>query len=76
MATFVINNKGFLEYKASSGSSAAAESSTGDHDRVSKYTGTLDRDDYVPKKPVAAMSYGKRVRIARIYDSYEEFIGQ
>ena len=40
------------------------------------YTGELSRDDAVPKKPVAAMSYGQRVRIARLYDSYQEFIGK
>jgi len=30
----------------------------------------------VPKKPVAAMSFGGRVRIARLHQNYEEFIGQ
>jgi hypothetical protein len=43
---------------------------------VGTYTGVLDRNDVVPAKPVAAMSYGQRVRIARIFESHEEFIGQ
>ena len=34
----------------------------------------LDRDDPIPTKRVAAMSYGGRVRIARIWQSYEELI--
>jgi asparaginyl-tRNA synthetase len=36
----------------------------------------LSRNDPVPTKPVAAMSYGGRVRIARLHKSYEEFIGK
>ena len=30
----------------------------------------------MPQKPVAAMSYGQRIRVARIWQSYEELIGQ
>jgi len=30
----------------------------------------------IPKKVVATMGYGGRVRIARIHQSYEEFLGQ
>jgi len=43
---------------------------------LSTYTGELLRHDPVPKKPVAAMSFGGRVRIARLHDSHEEFLGQ
>jgi asparaginyl-tRNA synthetase len=43
---------------------------------VSKFTGTLSRDDFIPSKPVPAMSYGGRVRIARIFDDYETFVGK
>ena len=32
--------------------------------------------DEIPHKPVAAMSYGGRVRIGRLYSSFDEFIGQ
>ena len=42
--------------------------------KVEKYTGELSRDDDLVKKPVAAMSFGQRVRIARIFQSYEEFL--
>jgi hypothetical protein len=43
---------------------------------VEKYTGVLQRDDQVPKKPIASMSFGERVRIARLFLSYEEFVGK
>jgi hypothetical protein len=36
----------------------------------------LFRNDEIPKKPVAAMSFGERVRIARLFLSYEEFVGK
>ena len=39
-------------------------------------TENYSRDDHVPHKPVAAMSFGQRVRIARIWESYDELIGQ
>ena len=35
----------------------------------------LDRNDLVPSKTVAAMSYGQRVRIARIWQSHKELLG-
>jgi hypothetical protein len=35
----------------------------------------LNRDDAVPSKTVAAMSYGQRVRIARIWQSHKELLG-
>jgi len=43
---------------------------------VGEYTGVLSRDDVVPTKPVAAMSYGQRVRISRLWSGHEEFFGQ
>ena len=55
---------------------ALEESKGGDSHKVEKYSGTLDRDDYIPTKPVAAMSYGQRVRIARLYSGHEEFLDQ
>jgi asparaginyl-tRNA synthetase len=36
----------------------------------------LNRDDYVPQKPIASMSYGQRLRVARLYQSHEEILGQ
>ena len=39
-------------------------------------TENYNRDDHVPTKPTAAMSFGQRVRIARIWQSHEELIGQ
>lgn len=40
------------------------------------YTGVLNRNDAVPQKTVAAMGFGQRVRIARLWQSHEELIGQ
>ena len=54
----------------------AQQEAPGSREGVGKYTGELLRDDPVPKKPVAAMSFGGRVRIARLHDSHEEFLGQ
>ena len=34
----------------------------------------MNRNDPVPAKPVACMSFGGRVRIARLYQSYEELL--
>lgn len=51
-------------------------SSANESYKCEKYTGQLDRNDFVPKKPVPSMSYGGRVRIARLYQSYEEFVGK
>jgi hypothetical protein len=44
--------------------------------KVEEYSGALNRADEIPRKPVAAMAYGQRVRIARIYQGFEEFIGK
>jgi hypothetical protein len=43
---------------------------------VEAYTGTLSRADAIPRKPIASMSYGGRVRIARLHSSWEEFKDQ
>jgi hypothetical protein len=34
----------------------------------------LKRDDKVPKKPVAGLSFGERVRIASLHDSHEQYM--
>lgn len=60
--------------EAPSGQSTATTAA--DDFRVEKYTGKLDREDTVPRKPVASMGCGGRVRIARLFQNYEEFIGQ
>lgn len=44
--------------------------------KVEGYTGEMSRDDPVPFRPVATMSYGQRVRVARIYESHTEFLDQ
>ena len=54
---------------------APAGGQDGTH-KVNAYTGVLDRKDFVPKKPVAAMSFGQRVRISRLYDGWEVFEGK
>jgi len=36
----------------------------------------MNRNDVVPTKTIASMSCSQRVRIARLHQSYEEFIGQ
>lgn len=67
--TFLVDKQGFSYWSASgastkeSGSSNSASSPA----EIQPFTGELSRDDFVPQKPVAAMSYGGRVRIARIY---------
>jgi len=43
---------------------------------IGDYTGTLSRDDPVPARPIPAMSFGGRVRIARLWAEYESFIGK
>ena len=77
--SFTVNAQGFSVWSAS-GKTESFSPSTGvssaDANRVSVYTGTLNRDDYVPKKPVAAMSYGGRVRIAKLYDDFEGLLGK
>ena len=53
------------------GASTAASVSSGPQPITEK----LNRDDNIPVKPVAAMSYGGRVRITRLWQSHEELIG-
>mmetsp|Transcript_16462 Transcript_16462/g.27947 ORF Transcript_16462/g.27947 Transcript_16462/m.27947 type:complete len:263 (+) Transcript_16462:87-875(+) len=80
--SFSVNAKGFSQWTPSAAGSSSATSATQNesveegYSRVSKYTGVLSRDDYIPKKPVAAMSYGQRVRVAKLYDEHESFLGQ
>ena len=49
---FIINSKGFAVYKAggAGAQTASEEPSGGDsgYGKVSQYTGTLDRDDFIP----------------------------
>jgi len=78
---FTVNAKGFSVWSPNgqqpSGTSGSGSSSgPAGYDRVSQYTGTLSRDDYVPTKPVAAMSYGGRVRIAKLFDDHSVFMGK
>jgi hypothetical protein len=69
--TFTVDSKGFSVWSqngaATSSSTGGSSASIDQPDAVQKYTGTMSRDDNVPKKPVAAMSCGGRVRIARLY---------
>ena len=65
-------------YWSANGDTQASDSGaqTGDQFRGEIYTGVLDRQDFVPRKPVAAMAFGGRVRIARLYKDYEDLIGK
>ena len=66
--SFLVNKQGFSYWSASGASpEASSAASSADPAAVQPYTGELSRDDIVPQKPVAAMSYGGRVRIARLY---------
>lgn len=60
------------------GNAGAGAQSQGDgsiHWKVEQYTkGKMCRDDDVVTKPVAAMSFGMRVRVGRIFKSHEEFL--
>lgn len=67
--SFVIGKDNVTRWSAA-GSVAPTQASTTSGSNTFKcevYTGALDRDDEVPRKPVAAMSYGGRVRIARLH---------
>ena len=43
---------------------------------VEVFTGSLNREDPVPTKPIAAMSFGQRVRIARLFLDHKDFLGK
>ena len=74
---FGVDSKGFSQFAAgSSAQSTSGSAGSGPVSAIQPYTGELNRDDHVPQKPVAAMSYGQRIRVARIWQSYEEIIGQ
>ena len=70
---FYVDSKGFSQW--STGSTPKSTTGGGSVSSIQAYTGELDRDDNVPQKPIAAMSYGKRIRIARLWQSHEEIIG-
>lgn len=79
--TFVIDAQNNTVWSSSGQSvdtkdSSQIDSGSGGLHQVEVWTGELSRDDSIPSKPIAAMSYGGRVRIARLYKGYEEFIGK
>lgn len=80
--TFMIDANGRSFWSASGGpggpmpvDNGSGPAAPGVHS-VEKYTGVLGRDDDVPVKPVAAMSYGGRVRIAKLFKSHEDLLDQ
>ena len=72
---FTVGADGHSGWKGSSGAVGRQDVLAG-VSTVGEYTGELSRDDVVPTKPVAAMSYGQRVRISRLWNGHEEFLGQ
>ena len=79
MGRFTVNAEGYTVWQAGAAEPKAAANNRPDIESLlggsELYTGVLSRDDVVPRKPVAAMSYGQRVRIARLWSGHEEFIG-
>ena len=74
---FLVDSNNCTYWSAAGANSSSQNEEVKDESyKVEKYSGVLDREDYIPKKPVAAMSYGQRVRIARIYSGHNEFIDQ
>ena len=71
---FTVDSKGFSQWTQGSAPQSTAGSSPVSN--IQPYTGELNRDDHVPQKPLAAMSYGQRIRIARLWQSHEEIIGK
>lgn len=76
---FFVNAEGFSYFSVTgkpAGGQGGDDSSTesGGLNIQEIYTGEQCRNDAVPRKPVAAMTYGQRVRIARLHAGYEEFI--
>ena len=69
-----MDSKGFSQWSTGAPSQASTQSAS--VSSVQPYTGELDRNDNVPQKTVAAMSYGQRIRIARIWQQHEEIIGK
>ena len=61
-------------YWSANGDTLASDS--GAQSRGEIYNGVLDRQDFMPRKPVAAMAFGGRVRIARLSKDYEDSIGK
>ena len=66
------NGRSYWSGANSSNKQQSQGGSSGPQEVTEKY----NRDDFVPTKPIAAMSFGQRVRIARIWESHEELIGQ
>ena len=74
---FTVDSKGFSQWtQGSAPQSTAGSSSSSSPPSVQPYTGELNRVDHVPQKTLAAMSYGQRIRIARLWQSHEEIIGK
>lgn len=69
---FLIDTNGRSFWSGANSKPSGGSSSSGPQEVGDDY----NRDDHVPTKPIAAMSFGQRVRIARIWESYEELIGQ
>ena len=76
---FLVDAEGRSFWSTSASGSAVGGGSqgkpaTGGQHQVEVYTGELCRTEDPQVKPVAAMSYGGRVRIARLHQSHEEFL--
>ena len=63
---FTVDENGKSVWLGAGAASGAASFSAGPQ----PITDEMSRDDPVPKKTIAAMSYGQRVRIARIWQSH------
>ena len=76
--SFAVDENGRPYWSAAGSSTASTQggASTQIVSAAGAYTGKLERNDAVPIKPVAAMSFGQRVRVGRLFESHEEFIGQ
>jgi hypothetical protein len=74
LGRFIVDKDGKSAWVAASSKAVGGGSKVG-VSTVGEYTGTLDRNDPVPSKPIAAMSFGQRVRIARLWAGHESLIG-
>ena len=73
---FTVDENGNPMWSASGAGTPSTSESVVQQSAAGAYTGKLERNDAVPIKPVAAMSFGQRVRVGRLFESHEEFIGQ
>ena len=74
---FIVNARGFSEWKPRGGAGAPAGGGGGasvTDSQVLPCGDAIDRKDPIPFKPVAPMGYGQRVRVARLWQSHEEFL--